>query len=104
MLRGVQPSSDDALAAQTSAAGSAADTDGMTETSKAESADWALFTGRCVAAKAPGLPTNLQVIQAFLDELPAARSTRLVRVHTIRIRHAQLGMPDPYSPAAAPPR
>ncbi len=103
MLCGVQPSSGDAPAAQASAAGFAADTEGVTATSKADSADWALFTDWCAAAKAPALPTNHQVIQAFLDELPAARSTRLTRVRTIRIRHARLGMPDPYAPAAAPP-
>lgn len=74
----------------------------MTATSKAESADWALFTDWCIAAEVSSLPTNREVIQAFLDELPAARSTRLARVRTIRIRHARLGMPDPYSPAAAP--
>ena len=63
-----------------SAAGAAADTDGVTATSKAESADWALFTDWCIAAEVSSLPTNREVIQAFLDELPAARSTRLARV------------------------
>jgi len=69
---------------------------------KAESAHWALFADWCAAAGVPALPADPRAVQSFLAELPAARSTRLSRVRTIRIQHARLGMSDPCPPAATP--
>lgn len=61
---------------------------------------WVLFADWCTSAEAVPLPATPELIQAFLDELPAGRTTRYARLRAIRDRHALLGLADPWPPEA----
>lgn len=55
--------------------------------------EWNLFRDWCTAAGQPFLPTTAEAIALFVEEVPAAASTRIKRIQEIRRAHRNAGLP-----------